>query len=202
MKGKQRRQDMNLANPKNPALLVAMPQLDDPNFRKAVILVIDHTAEGAIGFIINRQSPLQLRGILAGNDFVVPENTPVWEGGPVLGTSGMILHNERMPGVDSEIAPGICLSSDRNLIQRYCDYYATPSTNAGCRYPYRFLVGYAGWGPGQLDAEIRMGAWIQASIDKEIIFDVPEENIWAACLKAIGIADANTLLITKSPFLN
>jgi putative transcriptional regulator len=197
------RLNMNLANPKNPSLLVAMPQLQDPNFRRAVVLIIDHSPEGALGFVINKRSPLQLRGILADADFPIPVDTPVWSGGPVLSANGVILHNEAPGASDTEIVPGVCLSSDKNLIAKYCAYYdGHPSANLDCLYPYRFLVGYAGWGPGQLDAEIRMGTWIQASIDKEITFDIKEENIWNACLKAIGIKDENSLLLADSPFLN
>ena len=193
---------MKLLIPNNPSLLVAMPQLQDPNFRRTVILLFDYGPAGALGFIINKRSPLQLRGILADSDFPIPENTPIWGGGPVLSANGVILHNEAAGATDTTIIPGVCLSSDKSLMAKYCGYYTNPTARANCLYPYRFLIGYAGWGPGQLDAEIRMGTWIQAAIDKEILFDVKEEYIWNACLKAIGVKDENTLLIANNSFLN
>ena len=196
------RLDVKFDSPRNPSLLIAMPQLLDPNFRRAVVLIMEHTPDGAFGLIINKISTVGLHTILAENEFLIPQNMPVWNGGPVVSPNGVILHNEQPLAGDTIIVPGVCLSSEKSFIKKYCEYYAASAKNPECLYPYRFFVGYAGWGAGQLDCEIRMGAWIQASVDKELIFAVNEENIWSMCLKAIGVNDENSLQSGQSPFLN
>src|SRR5439155_12914779 len=143
-----------------PTLLLAMPQLRDPNFVRSVVLLCEHGAQGALGFVVNR--PTEVRAV----DAVVLDppasgdsGLMLWAGGPVESQRGFLLLGDD-PGVaDSErVAEGFHLTASVDVLRRLLA--AAPADTALRRA--RLLLGYAGWGPGQLDAELTASAWLTA----------------------------------------
>jgi putative transcriptional regulator len=178
-----------------PGLLVAMPQLLDPNFHRAVILMIEHNDEGSFGLIINRPSSMSVSALLGALDMTWrgDDTAVVWTGGPVMPTSGWVLHEPTMrvgPGAPTlqsglehdgtvSFAPGIDLSTSPDKLRVIAE--APPDRT-------RFLLGYAGWGPGQLASEMAKGSWLHVEADPDLIFETPAENLWASALRSLGVA--------------
>lgn len=163
-----------------PALLLSMPQLMDPNFHRAVVLLCEHTADGAFGLVINR--PTDTNASEAVQLSPPPEHDgglSLWTGGPVEPQRGWILMGEDQDELSESIlvAPGIYLSTSPLLLRRLIEI-APPRT--------RVLTGYAGWGPGQLDAELAASAWLIADIDPLLVFDTAAADMWEAAIRRLG----------------
>jgi len=173
-----------------PGFLVAAPSLLDPNFHRSVVLLVEHHAQGALGFVINRPATATL-GALFGELGLDPASdvavdAPVMVGGPVSPNTGWIVMDwaEGQAARDDVVvvAGGIGVSTSRDVL-------ASIARGEG---PARHLLvlGYAGWGPGQLDDEIRAGAWIPVDLDARIVFDLPFDGRWRAALAVLGIDPA------------
>ena len=172
-------------------LLIAMPNLADPNFWQAVVLLGVHSDdEGAFGLIINRTLDIDLHEILEelGEDAVAGELPEVFGGGPVQPSHGFVLYErgqQLVPDDEIAVSDSIVVSGSTETLARL--------THAAGDTRYFLLLGYAGWYPGQLEREIEENSWVVAPLDTSIIFDVPVEERWAAALKSIGI-DPGTLV--------
>jgi len=134
-----------------PLFLVAMPQVQDPFFRQSVVLLLAHTEEGSFGFIVNRPTGLKLTEILEGMgiDWQGAADAEAFLGGPVQPETGTVLFEGAPPGrvvVEHEVVPGVHLSQHLGDLEVLA---AAPPER------FRLLLGYAGWGEGQLEAEIR-----------------------------------------------
>lgn len=167
-----------------PGLLLAMPQLADPNFSRAVVLMIEHGEQGSFGLVINHPSPIKATELLdslemswRGEDSAV-----VWAGGPVSPSTGWVLHEPvgiAEPGAGTiEITSTISLSTSPDRLRAIANQ---PPRNV------RLLLGYSGWGPGQLAAEMARGAWLHTSADPGLVFETPPDLIWDAAMRALGI---------------
>jgi len=170
-------------------MLIAMPSMADPNFSRTVTLLCQHNEAGAIGITINRQSDFSLGELLRQLD-IPCENQEissmvVLEGGPVSPDRGFVLHTP-IEGFDSSIQLNneIMVTTSRDVL----------SAIASGKGPQQFLValGYAGWGDGQLESEMRQNAWLSVSADKGILFDSDLQNRWEKALGKLGI-NANDL---------
>jgi putative transcriptional regulator len=165
-----------------PGLLVAMPQLEDPNFERSVVLMIEHNDQGSFGLVLNRPTPIPIARVLEtmSVEWSGDDEVPVWSGGPVTPRSGWILHepaaNDAAPGI--EIVPGLMLSTSPEQLKALA---AQPPERL------RFLMGYSGWGGGQLQRELAQGAWIHAQVHPDLIFDTDPDELWEEVLRAIGI---------------
>lgn len=165
-------------------LLIAMPGMPDPNFSSTVTLVCEHNDEGALGIIINRPSGLTLGGLfrqLALEQFDEKVAiAQVLHGGPVSPERGFVLHepSERFES-SVPVSPGIQLTMSRDILE---------SLAAG-KGPERalFALGYAGWQPGQLEAEMLANSWLSVPATPEIVFDIPFENRWTYAAESMGI---------------
>jgi putative transcriptional regulator len=165
-------------------LLIAMPGMDDPNFASTVTLICEHSAEGALGIVINRPLGVQLSGLfeqLAVSDAdPAAANSPVLLGGPVEPEKGFVLHNS---GYDYEsslqISDDIQLTFSRDVLDAMA---------AGIG-PKQSLValGYAGWQPGQLEEEFRSNAWLSVPAEPSIVFETPFEDRWSAAAESMGV---------------
>jgi putative transcriptional regulator len=137
-------------------LLVAMPAMMDPNFSRTVTLVCQHSEEGAIGITLNRLSRFTLGEILEQLEITCDDSdlkdTPVLEGGPVSHDRGFVVHSP-LEGFESSL-----VISDEIMVTTSRDILAAIARGEG---PSRFIValGYAGWGDGQLESEMRENAW-------------------------------------------
>ena len=173
-----------------PAFLVSMPQLLDPNFKRTVILLCRHSEEdGSFGLVVNR--PLVTAGRVVVN-LDPPTGTEreleLWVGGPVEPQrSWMLVGGERGDAEGAggiAIADGLYLSTSPDLLRRMLE--PDPPVRV------RLVVGYAGWGPGQLEAELEESAWLITEIDRELIFATPPQEMWEAAIRRLG-ADPSAL---------
>jgi putative transcriptional regulator len=165
-------------------LLIAMPSMLDPNFARSVALVCQHDAHGALGIVVNRLAPLAVGDVLsqlgfeAGNPAVTA--APVYLGGPVQPERGFVIHDGDA-AYDStlSIAPGLKLTTSRDVL----------GALAAGRGPRRALLalGYAGWGAGQLESELRDNAWLTVDADHDLIFDLPIDARWEAAARLVGV---------------
>jgi len=166
-------------------LLLAMPTLADPNFARSAVLMIEHSSSGSLGLVINR--PMDLRVAEVMEMLAVPwggaSEDCVWSGGPVTPQTGWLLHSPvEIPGVDAmSVAPGIALSTSAEQLQAVSQW--PPSR-------VRFLMGYAGWGPGQLEFELAHGSWLVAGASPELVFDTDPEDVWESAIRSLGVEPA------------
>jgi putative transcriptional regulator len=178
-----------------PCLLIAMPSMQDSNFSQSVLLLAEHNPEGAIAFVLNRPSTVSLKSMISLIDRDVPEAIPAWYGGPVDTTTAIILHDREPSDGDTEISPGIYLSTTGRILDSLIDH-STQCLQSNLKgrvregdtlHPYRFLVGYAGWGPGQLDDELRAGAWLLVPLDRKFVFDTAWGDLWSESVQRVGL---------------
>lgn len=167
-------------------LLVAMPGIGDPRFEHAVILVCAHGPDHAMGLRIDRPAPgVTLNSVLAKLDVPAPADTaeaPVLIGGPVERERGFVLHSDDWT-VDDSSAPvteGLALTATREALAAMTD------RNIGPRRAV-LVLGYAGWGDGQLEEELADNVWLTAEPDLDLLFDTDFETKWSRALAGIGV---------------
>ena len=162
--------------------IVAAPALPDPNFRDAVVLMIEHDDEqGSLGLVINRPGPIAVGVFGAGLGIQWQGNTdaPVHLGGPVQPMIGWLLHGPVEDTEDSrEILDGIFVSNSRETLEAV----ATCTT-----IKRRLFAGYAGWAPGQLTAELHSGVWFTSEADPSLVFERKPETVWRQALRNMDI---------------
>ena len=166
-------------------LLAAGPELLDPNFMHGVVLMCQHTDDGAYGLVINRPSELTTRQVLEGHvafeDLDVPE-FPVFIGGPVGLDTLQILHRvpKRIHG-GVELVPGLYIGGDLQTVARYL---AEDPGHAARNL--RLTLGYSGWGEGQLEVELATGSWLPAPGDVSAVFREEVSTLWRDVVRSIG----------------
>ncbi len=164
--------------------LIAMPNLADPNFSKTVTYMCDHNEDGAMGLVINRPLDLDFASLLDHLDInherKPDDYIPIYQGGPVQMERGFVLHRglgnwEATMPVTEDI--GVTFSQD--IIEAI----------AKGEGPEKFLIvlGYAGWGAGQLESELGSNAWLNGPAESRIIFDTPIEQRWTASADHLGV---------------
>jgi putative transcriptional regulator len=167
-------------------LLIAMPGMSDSRFEKSVIFMCSHSAEGALGLIINKPiEGLPFRDLMVKMDIPVTDATskaPVLFGGPVDTGRGYILHsNERSNRpATTVITSEISLTPTVDMLRAISDG----------RGPEKWLLtlGYAGWGPGQIESEIVRNGWIHCDADAALVFDADMDAKWARAFGKLGAA--------------
>jgi putative transcriptional regulator len=174
-----------MSDPFRSSLLLSMPQLQDPNFARTVVLLCDYGPDGAFGLVINRPTEVAATSMVRLEPPVVEGNDmPLWIGGPVDPQRGWILLSDE-PDVEFKcIREGLYLSTSPSLLREVLETRPAPRA--------RVLAGYAGWGPGQLDEELSQSAWLMADVDLDIVFDVPAAAMWETAIRRLG-ADPSTL---------
>jgi putative transcriptional regulator len=172
-----------------PSLLLSMPQLQDPNFARSVVLLCEHAADGAFGLIVNRPTDVAAASAVRLEPPVLLGNgIRLWLGGPVEPQRGWVLVGDE-PGEDSRrIAEGIYLSSSPDALRRVLEAEREPRA--------RVLAGYAGWGPGQLDEELAESSWLIANVQPDLIFDIEPPLMWETAIRRLG-ADPTTLQMSR-----
>ena len=164
------------------SLLAAAPDMLDPNFMHAVVLMCRHTEEGAYGFVINRPAAVTL-DVLAPNHPVLKEQRfPVFTGGPVGLDTLQFLHraSDRIPG-GIEIVEGLYLGGEIDALAAYL-----AGEKARARERVRLLVGYSGWGAGQLEGELATGSWLPATLQNEWVFGADPQGTWRTVVRSLG----------------
>jgi putative transcriptional regulator len=168
--------------------LMAMPNLADPNFSHTVTCICEHTSEGAVGVVVNRIfSPLTGKDIF--DELKIEtrpdaESIPVHIGGPVHVNEVFVLHGPPFGWQGCRmVTPFLAMSNTRDILEAL-------STERG---PNSFIIalGCAGWGPNQLESEIKANSWLTAPIVEEIIFQLPVDTRWEEAVKRVGIDPAS-----------
>ena len=165
--------------------LITMPSFADSVFDKGIIYVCEHNDEGAMGIMINKPIP-NIEKLLYKLDIKDLSPKPnVYLGGPVDINKGFVIHEKgyKTKGTLS-VSNQISLTSNLDIINDILDGKG-PSN-------YRFALGYSGWGPGQLEEELKRGDWLILPAYKQIMFDTPDSMMWKKACNKLGI-DLNNL---------
>lgn len=166
-------------------LLVAMPGMGDPRFAHAVIFLTAHSAQGAMGLIVNKPAPqLRLSDVL---DQLVDDPPPqakslvVHFGGPVETGRGFVLHSDEYRSAIETllVGAGIALTATRDILEDIASGKGPAQA--------QLMLGYAGWGPGQLEGEIAQNGWLTCEATADLVFGLPDAEKWEAALKSLGI---------------
>jgi putative transcriptional regulator len=154
----------------------------DPNFMHTVVLLCQHTSEGAYGLITNQKTQFKVSDVLPDHPLLGKSDFPIHLGGPVDHTTMQFLHSvpERIPGGIS-LDGVLWLGGDLEALASFVA--EAPEEAAGT---LRLFVGYSGWGAGQLEAELGTGSWIPAPPSQEAIFGPEGEPTWRAVVRSIG----------------
>ena len=173
--------------------LIAMPGMMDSNFARAVIYICAHSDAGAMGFIINRPQDLTFTDVLLHLDMikddeaiVLPPHSrdlPIQTGGPVESGRGFVLHSDDYLSKSSiPVSDDICMTATLDIIR------AISKGNGPKRAT--MLLGYAGWGAGQLEAEIGSNGWLNCPANEELIFDRGLDDKYERALAGMGVSAA------------
>lgn len=175
--------------------LIASPTLRDPNFARTVVLLCEHGEHGSLGLVVNRPTEHSVSDAISG----VPENAtqPLFWGGPVQQHVVLVLHRHRFDAPDGEeIADGMALGGDSDVLMQILE--STP--NAASQV--RVFSGYAGWGSGQLEAEMEEHSWIVRPGTARLVFDVDPESVWSESLIELGPRYAHLTTMPLDPRVN
>ena len=165
------------------SFLISTPKMPDPRFEEQVIYICAHSHEGAMGVAINKPNPLfSFAEILQGAGLPVPPEPlpPVYIGGPVELESAFILYkSDYRTEYQLDVSSTVSLSRETKVLEDI----------ARLRGPEKFLfiLGYAGWGPGQLEQELVEDGWLMVPAEDHVIFDVPDEDKWRTAAMMYGI---------------
>lgn len=176
------------------SLLISTPAIGDPRFARTVIYLCAHSDQGSFGLVVNRPIPMLRLGQVLAEIGIAPAgavpDAPVLGGGPVEAQRGFVLHRDDWPdhAADTPLPGGLALSASTEIL----------GAIARGRGPSEWLLalGYAGWGPGQLEAELAQNAWLTRPADPALIFAEPRgDALWVRALRGMGV-DPATLSAT------
>lgn len=164
--------------------IIAMPGMADPNFSHTVTYICEHNEDGAMGIVINRLMEISLADVLEQMDIEpsrqLDTSVAIHEGGPVQPEHGFVIHTPVGAWESSlRISEDIGLTTSRDIL----------AAIAHAEGPAHYLIalGYAGWGPGQLEQEMAQNAWLSGPASREILFELPLERRWAAAAALLGV---------------
>ena len=165
-------------------MLVAMPQMQDPRFERSVVFMCAHTADGAMGLVINKLvDALSFPDLLEQLEIDVPEaqnRIQVHFGGPVESGRGFVLHSaDYVQDATLVIDDAVALTATVDIVRAIVKGNG-PSHSL-------LALGYAGWGPGQLDREIQANGWLSVPADRDLIFGEEQARKWKMAMATIGI---------------
>jgi putative transcriptional regulator len=172
-------------------LLVAAPALDDPNFARTVVLIAEHTAEGAMGIVLNRPGEATVGEVVPDLRSLVDEDEIVFTGGPVQNGGVMVLAE-----FDDPADAALAVDGDLGFVALESDMEEISAGRA------RAFAGHAGWSAGQLDAEVAEESWFVAPFDREDAFTDEPEELWSRSLVRKGGAYALVARMPEDPSLN
>ncbi len=165
-----------ITKPDRGILLLSTPFVSDI-FRRSVILIAEHNTEGSVGFIINKRSDYKLNDVV--DDFPNFE-APVYLGGPVEQNMLNFIHKSGSIEGSIEICDGLYWGGEFESLKEIIE--------SGTADPddFRFILGYSGWGPGQLDTELEHDAWYMSKTDSEFVFETDSSGLWSGVLRRMG----------------
>ncbi len=162
--------------------IISMPHLSDPFFERCIVLLCDHTDDGAMGLIINKNLP-------KARNIEILKQTKLWKakpkpriymGGPVQMNRGLVLHDTNYKNAETQkISQNLLLTTNKIIVDDLVDGKGPEK--------FRIMFGYAGWSPGQLEREYENGDWLMLPASNEFIFDIPDEKKWKTASSTFGI---------------
>ena len=165
-------------------VLLAMPAMTDPRFERSVIYICAHNEDGAMGIVINKTlNSIDSRDLLEELDIPTDpttRNITVHFGGPVENQRGFVLHS-----LDYEHAELLVVEGQVGL-SATLDILRDLAQGSGPKHSI-LALGYAGWGPGQLEAEFQENAWLSVPANETLLFDVPNDDKWERAFNSIGV---------------
>ena len=184
-------QDLNAPNPEADGdslagrMIIAMPNIGDPRFERSVIYLFAHEDSGAMGLIVNRMTEdVSFSELLSQLELEQTDDAhevPVRFGGPVEMERGFVLHSPDYHRAEATLKVDGDISMTATV-----DVLRAMATGSGPQKAL-FALGYAGWGPGQLEQEIRQNGWLHCNADQELVFGELDETKWARALAKIGV---------------
>ena len=164
--------------PSRGKILISEPFLRDATFGRSVVLLIDHTEEGSMGLIINKQLPIFVNDII--KEFKYIENIPLYKGGPIATDTLFYLHTlADIPGA-IPISKGLYLNGDFDEIKKYI-----LQGNKVDRY-IRFFLGYSGWESEQLSTELKENTWLVSNAENAYLMNGDTKDMWKQALEKLG----------------
>ncbi len=162
-------------------LLIASPRLLDPNFMHAVVLLCAHGPEGTHGLIVNRPGTVTVADLGSDHLLLQGRDDRIWLGGPVQQEALQVVHRLG-PGIPGSLAilGDVHLGGDPTVVRAALD------AREGGADVVRFVLGYSGWGEGQLDQELAEGSWIVSTATPDLVFDPEPRTVWRRALRAMG----------------
>ncbi len=175
-------------------ILVAMPKLNDPNFRQTVILLCEYGPDGALGVVLNRPTEMAVSMLMDGFHDENGEKK-VYAGGPVARNGMLILcRSEEAPYDSHSVFDGVFVPKDLEKLK-------TPGS-LGSSGEVRCYLGYAGWAPGQLEVELSEGAWSLLPSDATLVFDADPSFLWSQMMRRLGDRWSFYATMPADPSLN
>ncbi|MFK7789914.1 MAG: YqgE/AlgH family protein [Phycisphaeraceae bacterium] len=179
------------------SLVVASPSMNDPQFEHAVLLMVEHSDDGAMGLILNQPTTTKVDAVWDQLSVLpCPVDQTLMRGGPCEGPL-MLLHDQpRQSQVD--VCKGVCFTADETIVRELL----SGETNA-----IRFFVGYAGWGPGQLEHELNHGGWLVTPASAQVVFDPDaDDGLWMRVItgidRSLAMLAMNPKLMPRDPSMN
>lgn len=172
-------------------LLVAAPTLVDPNFLRTVVLIAEHTEDGALGVVLNRPSESSVGEVVPDLGALLDDDELVFAGGPVQDDGVMVLAE-----FDDPEDAALPIDGELGFVAVDAETEEIAAARA------RAFAGHAGWGPGQLDAELEEEAWFVAPFEREDAFTEEPDELWRLALTRKGGAYALVARMPEDPSLN
>ena len=164
------------------SLLASAPDLLDPNFMHTVVLMCQHSADGAYGLVVNRPAKVSIDQLLPEHTILGRMKFPVYCGGPVGLDTLQFVHRypkEIKGGVD--LCDGLFLGGDLDEMAEFLASYPDEAVDG-----LRLVLGYSGWAAGQLEAELESGSWLPAPLLVDAIFEPSQETSWRTVVRSLG----------------
>ncbi|MBZ0204469.1 MAG: YqgE/AlgH family protein [Ignavibacteria bacterium] len=183
--------------PEKPAkgkILISEPFLNDPNFKRTIILLTEHSEEGSVGFVLNKPTEYKINKVI--EDF--PDfDSVVYYGGPVqLNTLQFIYRGENLIENSIEIMPGLFWGGSFDILKTLIE------ANAVSPNDFRFFIGYSGWDDGQIEEEMNINSWIVTETSIDNIFSEEPDKLWREILKSMGKKFAILASFPENPSVN
>lgn len=159
-----------------------MPQLADPNFEQAVVLMVEHNEAGSMGLVINHRSEMTFRDLAQSQALSIAPSRlkdELYVGGPVEQYRGFVLHDRDAVDERLEVLPGLYLSVTSDVL---------PALLRDSQARLRFLLGYAGWAPGQIERELAAGSWLFTEATRRAVLELAAGDVWGAVIASMGLA--------------
>jgi putative transcriptional regulator len=186
---------LSTTSPSAGRLLISEPFLNDPNFKRSVILLAEHTNESTLGFILNQPSALLLKDLVPD---LFEANYPIFIGGPVQVDTVHFIHRcyDKLNSGE-EIGDGIYWGGNFETLR------VLVNNNSISENEVKFFLGYSGWGEGQLMDEIETNTWIVSKkFNQDVVFSQNEEELWREAIINLGPKYAHVSNFPSDPSLN